>query len=99
MSANLVDSIMEPIYIGLSQMFGVTTLRYRESGREVADSIPKGDTPIIIDFANIDFASHSFLSELMGCLHGRDVTYNNRPEFVVELMNIIEKRIYNHVGV
>jgi hypothetical protein len=78
--------------INLYQMFGTDTLRYRDSARKVVESLPKGNSLVIIDFAKIDFASHSFLHELLYGLRGRKVTFENRNELVEELMGIIQRK-------
>ena len=79
--------------ISLYQMFGTDTLRYRDSARRVIESLPEAsDSPVIIDFAKIDFASRSFLHELLCDLRSREVTFENRNEFVERLMGTIQKR-------
>ena len=79
------------VTVGLYQMFNVKTLRYRESAQEVVEGLPKGDIPIIIDFANIEFASRSFLHELLQRLGNRQVTFEHRTETIEKMMEIIER--------
>jgi hypothetical protein len=71
-------------------MFGVTRLRFRESAEEVVESLPKGDSPIVIDFENIEFASPSFLRELLSDLGSRNVNFVNAPEFVQGLIDAFQ---------
>ncbi|MGB8312193.1 MAG: hypothetical protein WCE81_10085 [Halobacteriota archaeon] len=78
--------------VSLYQMFNVKTLRYRESAQEVVERLPKRDTPVIIDFANIEFASRSFLHELLQRLGNRQVTFKHRNETVEKMMEIIERK-------
>lgn len=78
--------------INLYQMFGTDTLRYRDSARKVVESLPKGDSLVMIDFAKIDFASRSFLHELLYVLGSRKVTFDNRNEEVEKMMGIIERK-------
>ncbi len=80
------------ITINLWQKFGSDTLRYRYSAKEVVESLPKDNSPITIDFANIDFASHSFLHELLYGLRNREVTFQNTNEFVRGTIDIIERK-------
>jgi hypothetical protein len=69
-------------------MFGVTKLRFRESAEEVIESLPKGDSPVVIDFDYIEFTSPSFLRELLSGLGSRKVSFKHTPEFV---QGMIEK--------
>jgi hypothetical protein len=71
-------------------MFGVSRLRFRESAEEVVESLPKGDSPVLIDFDNIEFASPSFLRELLSDLGSRKVTFKNTPEFVQGLIEAFQ---------
>jgi hypothetical protein len=71
-------------------MFGVKRLRFRESAEEVVESLPKGDSPIVIDFENIEFASPSFLRELLSDLGSRNVNFVNVPEFVQGLIDAFQ---------
>lgn len=73
-------------------MFGTDTLRYRYSAKEVVESLPKDNCLITIDFADIDFASHSFLHELLYGLRNRKVTFQNTNEFVRGIIDIIERK-------
>jgi anti-anti-sigma regulatory factor len=75
-------------------MFGTDTLRYRDTAKKVIESLPKesDSSMVIIDFAEIDFASSSFLQELLHDLGSRKVTFQNRNEEVEELMAIIQRK-------
>lgn len=84
---------MFAITINLYQMFGVTKLRYRESAEEVVESLPETlESPLTIDFAKIDFASHSFLHELLYGLRNRSVSFENTNESVQGLIDIIYRK-------
>ena len=78
--------------VSLYQTFNVKRLRYRESAQEVVERLPEGDIPVIIDFANIEFASRSFLHELLHCLGNRQVTFEHRNENIEKMMEIIERK-------
>lgn len=80
------------ITVNLYQIFGSDTLRYRYSAKEVVESLPKDNSLITIDFANIDFASYSFLHELLYGLRNRKVTFQNTNEFVRRVIDIIERK-------
>jgi hypothetical protein len=73
-------------------MFGTGTLRYRDSAKKVVERLSKEDPSITIDFAHIDFASRSFLHELLYRLGNRKVTFENRNEEVENMMDIIERK-------
>jgi L-arabinose isomerase len=78
--------------VSLYQMFGTDTLRYRDTAKKVVESLPETlESPVTIDFAKIDFASRSFLQELLYDLDCREVTFENRSEFVERLMEIIQR--------
>ncbi len=74
-------------------MFSTDTLRHRETARKVVDLIEKEATPslTVIDFQRVDFASRSFLHELLCDLGDRKVTFENRNEEVKQMMGIISK--------
>jgi hypothetical protein len=76
--------------VSLYQMFGTDTLRHRDTARKVAESLPKTDQAII-DFANIDFASRSFLHELLSDLGDRNVVFKNTNNEVKQMMEIVKK--------
>ena len=81
--------------IDLYNMFYTDTLRHRETARKILEKVskaPKTDT-IIIDFSKIDFASQSFLHELIICLTGRKVAFQNQNEEVEKMANIISKSV------
>jgi len=78
--------------INLYEMFGTDTLRYRDSAKKVVQSLPKGDSPVIIDFAKIVFASNSFSKELLYSLRNRKATFENRSQQVENMMGTIERK-------
>jgi hypothetical protein len=79
--------------IKLYDMFSTDTLRHRETARKVVDLIEKEANPslTVIDFQRVDFASRSFLHELLCDLGDRKVTFENRNEEVKQMMGIISK--------
>jgi anti-anti-sigma regulatory factor len=79
--------------VELYGMFGTDTLRHRETARKVVELIEKEakSSETVIDFSKIDFASRSFLHELMCDLGNRKVIFENRNEEVEQMMNIISK--------
>jgi hypothetical protein len=79
--------------INLYDMFCTDTLRHRETARKILEKVskaPKTDL-VVIDFSKIDFASQSFLHELMICLAGRKVVFQNQNEEVEKMASIISK--------
>jgi len=79
--------------INLYEMFCTDTLRHRETAKKILEEVsktPKTDI-IVIDFSKIDFASQSFLHELMICLVGRKVVFQNQNEEVEKMASIISK--------
>ena len=81
--------------VNLYDMFCTDTLRHRETARKILENVsrtPKTD-PIIIDFSKIDFASQSFLHELMSCLVGRRVIFKNHNEEIEKMTRIISKSV------
>jgi hypothetical protein len=86
--------------VSLYEMFCTDTLRHRDTARKVVErlsQIPKTDL-VVIDFAKIDFASRSFLHELMESLSDRKILYQNQNEEVETMMGIISKNIESHFG-
>ena len=79
--------------VKLYDMFCTDTLRHRDTARKVVDTLAKEplSSEVIIDFDKIDFASRSFLHELLSDLGSRKVVFENRNEEVTELMDIIKK--------
>ena len=77
------------VSVSLYQMFGTDTLRHRETARQVVECLPtEVQSQVIIDFANIAFASRSFLHELICDLGSRKVVFKNRNEEVIKMMEI-----------
>lgn len=86
--------------VNLYDMFCTDTLRHRETARKILEKVstePKTDL-VIIDFSKIDFASQSFLHELMICLAGRKVVFQNQNEEVKNMASIISKNVEPDVG-
>jgi hypothetical protein len=84
--------IKQSPYVNLHQIFKTKRLRYRASARQVVESLPKGDASIVIDFANIEFASRSFLHELLRSLGNRKVTFENKNADVEKMIEIVERK-------
>lgn len=74
-------------------MFCTDTLRHRDTARKVVAVLAKESlsSQVVIDFDKIDFASRSFLHELLTDLGSRKVVFENRNEEVTQLMEIIQK--------
>jgi predicted RNA binding protein with dsRBD fold (UPF0201 family) len=81
------------VVVKLYDLFCTDTLRHRDTAREVIATLVKEplSTQIIIDFDKIDFASRSFLHELLSDLGSRKVTFENRNDEVKQMMDIIQK--------
>ena len=77
--------------MNLHQIFKTKTLRYRASARQVVENLPK-NKPITIDFENIEFASRSFVHELLHSLGNRQVTFEHRNADVQKMMEIVERK-------
>jgi hypothetical protein len=77
--------------INLYEMFCTDTLRHRETAREIIEEISRRprSKSIIIDFAKIEFASRSFLHELISHLGDKQVKFKNRNQEVVDMMTTI----------
>jgi len=73
-------------------MFCTDTLRHRETARKVIQRIPKDTNNVTINFERIDFASRSFLHELLCGLVNQKVDVANANEEVKQMINIIQKR-------
>ena len=79
--------------IKLYDMFCTDTLRHRDTARLVVDALAKEplSSEVIIDFDKIDFASRSFLHELLSDLGSRKVVFENRNDEVKQMMEIAQK--------
>ncbi len=77
------------VSVSLYQMFGTDTLRHRETARQVVEKLPI-NSQATIDFANITFASRSFLHELLCSLGSRKVVFENRNYEVTKMMEIAQ---------
>jgi hypothetical protein len=78
--------------VKLYEMFGTETLRHRDTARKIVQNLPATEA-VIIDFANISFASQSFLHELLHDLGNRKAIFENRSDEVKQMMEIAEKRV------
>ena len=83
--------VKQSAYVNLHQIFKTKTLRYRASARQVVENLPK-NKPITIDFENIEFASRSFVHELLHSLGNRQVTFEHRNADVQKMMEIVERK-------
>ena len=81
------------LVVKLHDMFCTDTLRHRDTARKVVATFAKEPVTaqIIIDFDRIDFASRSFLHELLTDLGSREVVFKNRNEEVEQMMEIARK--------
>jgi len=77
--------------IQLYEMFCTDTLRHRETARKILTKIPPEIEEVTIDFNRIDFASRSFLHELLFGLGNRKVYFSNANEEVEQMRSIILK--------
>lgn len=81
--------------INLYATFCTNTLRHRETAREVIHIL--SETPenskVIIDFEGIDFASRSFLHELMSSLNNRKFEFQHQNECVAKMTEIISRSV------
>lgn len=81
------------LIVKLYDMFCTDTLRHRETARKVVELINKQENrdPVEIDFSKIDFASRSFIHELLCGLGSRKVNFSNANEEVTQMTSIIQK--------
>lgn len=77
--------------ITLYEIFCKDTLRHRETARKIVENIPKKPEPhqIIVDFERIEFASRSFLHELLSDLSDKKVEFANMNKEVKTMMDVI----------
>lgn len=77
--------------ITLYEIFCKDTLRHRETARKIVENIPKKPEPhqIIVDFERIEFASRSFLHELLSDLSDKKVEFVNMNKEVKTMMDVI----------
>ncbi|WXG43069.1 MAG: hypothetical protein WED04_03240 [Promethearchaeati archaeon SRVP18_Atabeyarchaeia-1] len=87
-----MDNVRERnMEIKLRDMLGTGTLRDRETALFVLKEISQipETCPVEIDFASIDFASRSFLHELLiGLKCRRNVSFQNLNNEVKNMMNV-----------
>ena len=72
-------------------MFFTDTLRHRETARKIVENIPKETSDVTIDFVKIDFASRSFLHELLSNLCNRKVKFTNANQEIRMMTDVILK--------
>ena len=78
--------------LNLYDMFCTDTLRHRETARKLIQKIPQ-ETNVTLNFERIDFASRSFLHELLcGLSSNQKVDFSNVNTEVQQMMNIIQKK-------
>ena len=79
--------------VKLYDMFCTDTLRHRDTARKVVETLKMEPftSQIVIDFSKIDFASRSFLHELLMDLGTRKVAFENRNDEVRQMMEIIQR--------
>ena len=82
------------VEIKLYAIFHTSTLRHRESARKVVELVNKEKSSIAtIDFSNIDFASRSFLHELLTDLDCKNPAFVNTSQEVKQMMSLVQKSI------
>jgi hypothetical protein len=77
--------------IKLYELFGSHALRQRETAQKVAEMVAKepSSSKIIIDFDQIEFATRSFLNELLSDLYERDnLEFVNKNESIEQMIKI-----------
>ena len=75
--------------IELHNLFCTDTLRHRETARKVVENIPKDTRQVTVDFGEIDFASRSFLHELLVGLSDKEVSFANANEEILLMTKAI----------
>lgn len=78
--------------IKLHNLFCTDTLRHRETARKVVETIPKDMHQITVDFGEIDFASRSFLHELLVGLADKEVSFANANEEILLMTKAILRK-------
>lgn len=84
--------------ISLYKMFSTDTLRHRQTAKRIVEKIlkePESDQTII-DFDKIEFASWSFLHELINDLSSKNVIFINKNKEVENMISIISKIVGPH---
>lgn len=78
--------------LNLYEIFCTDTLRHRETARKLIQKIPE-NTNVTLNFERIDFASRSFLHELLcGLNNNLTVDFSNVNPEVTRMINIIQKK-------
>jgi hypothetical protein len=77
------------VRIKLHDLFCTDTLRHRETARKIVEIIPKDISQVIVDFEEIDFASRSFLHELLVGLDNKEVSYENANQEILLMTKAI----------
>lgn len=75
--------------IKLHNLFCTDTLRHRETARKIVETIPKEIHQITVDFDEIDFASRSFLHELLVGLDAKEVSFANANQEILMMTKVI----------
>lgn len=75
--------------IKLHNLFCTDTLRHRETAQKVVESIPRDKHQVTVDFGEIDFASRSFLHELLVGLNDKEVSFANTSEEILLMTKAI----------
>ncbi len=80
-------------------MFQTETLRHRETARTIVELMRNESTidTQIIDFSNIEFASRSFLHELLSSLSNRKIIYRNLNKEVKCMMEIAKRGVIHPI--
>ncbi|MDI6897422.1 STAS-like domain-containing protein [Methanocella conradii] len=77
--------------IRLYELFGSHALRQRETAQKVVEMVINEPTSrkVIVDFDQIEFATRSFLNELLSGLYNKDnVEFINTNESIEQMMKI-----------
>lgn len=79
----------------LFELFKTDTLRHRETARIVVELLYKQeDEQKILNFDRIEFASRSFLHELLSDIGDKKVTFLNASREIKEMTKIAQKGVY-----
>ena len=77
--------------IKLYELFGSHALRQRETAQKIVEMIAKEprSSKVIIDFDQIEFATRSFLNELLSDLYNRgNLEFINKNDSIEQMMKI-----------
>lgn len=78
---------------------GDDTLRNRDTAKKIIEIIAKEpeSNQVVIDFDKIEFATRSFLNELLSNLYNRKVSYINTNRDIEKMMKISFKNSFSNV--